>query len=132
MTEAQARSQILEIDPDGQSPPAEPDAPSSITLHHDPLWLGVVRALDPYLPLSKHPSSNPTLPKPDDLAALVAKEVEWVKSNLPEGGKAQIGADEDGLGFVRTAKAVGEEGADGAGQREHCPPRLGLVTEFRR
>lgn len=96
-----------------------------MTMHYDPRWLAITRAFQPFFPQSKHPSSNPRLPSdPAVVEGMIEKELEWVQENVPDRGEGMVGevesveGEENGVGFVKTAKAVGEEGGDDKGQRE--------------
>ena len=67
------------------------DAPENISpprLTFDPEWLAIVRAFDPYMTLTQGQHGS----YPDHRAATeaVSRELEWVKQNLPDGGRQDV------------------------------------------
>lgn len=105
--------------------PSEPAAsPSLVSLHYDPRWLAITRAFQPFFPLARHPSTNPALPTDEVIIeGMIEKELDWVRKNVPDGGEGIVGECEvredggRGVGFVKTAKAIGDEGGEGKEQR---------------
>ena len=78
----------------------------------DPEWLAVVRAFDPYMTLTENQYGS----YPDHLAAMeaVSRDLEWVKQNLPEGGRQDIN---DVQTFVITATGPTPETQKAKGQQ---------------
>jgi len=89
-----------------------PETSSPPRLMFDPEWLAVVRAFDPYLTLTKNQYGS----YPDHQAAIEAvyRELEWVKQNLPEGGRQNIN---DVQTFVMTATGPTPETQKAKGQQ---------------
>jgi lariat debranching enzyme len=75
-----------------------PETSSPPRLTFDPEWLAVVRAFEPYMTLTQKQHGS----YPDHQTAIeaVSRELEWVKLNLPEGGRQDIN---DIQTFVTTA-----------------------------
>jgi len=65
-----------------------PETSSPPRLTFDPEWLAVIRAFDPYMTLTQNQHGS----YPDHQAAIeaVSRELEWVRQNLPEGGRQDI------------------------------------------
>jgi len=72
---------------DVETPPSPSPKSESPRLTFDPEWLAITRALHPFLCTRRHQVS---LPKADDTRVLVAKELEWVRENVPENGMREI------------------------------------------
>jgi len=90
--------------------PPETNSPPRLTF--DPEWLAVVRAFDPYMTLTEKQHGS----YPDHQAAIeaVSRELEWVKRNLPEGGRQDI---HDVQIFVITATGPTPETQKAKGQQ---------------
>lgn len=81
-------------------------------LTFDPEWLAVVRAFDSYMTLTQNQHGS----YPDHQAAIeaVSRELEWVKQNLPEGGRQDVN---DVQTFVITATGPTSETEKFKGQQ---------------
>ncbi|KIK59673.1 hypothetical protein GYMLUDRAFT_226480 [Collybiopsis luxurians FD-317 M1] len=70
---------------------------SSPILTYDPHWLAITRAFHPHVSLSKQQQSFPS----ENVArAMVEENLEWVRHNVPEGGKVRV---QDIQQFAHTA-----------------------------
>lgn len=86
------------------------------TLTFDPEWLAITRAFHPWLSTTRH---QPAFPDEAEARALVAKELEWVRANVPKNERGEILVRE-WQSFVMTAPGPGMEGGDKFRQREFC------------
>ncbi|KAF8521404.1 lariat debranching enzyme, C-terminal domain-containing protein [Hysterangium stoloniferum] len=82
---------------------ATPSEGGSPRFTFDPEWLAISRALHPYLSTTKVQAA---LPKPDEARAMIASELEWVRTNVGNGGLREIN---DVQKFWRTAPGPGQE-----------------------
>ncbi|PPQ81075.1 hypothetical protein CVT25_014538, partial [Psilocybe cyanescens] len=78
------------------------------TLTFDPEWLAITRAFHPWLSTTRH---QPAFPDEAEARALVAKELEWVRANVPKNERGEILVRE-WQSFVMTAPGPGMEGGD--------------------
>lgn len=101
--------------------PASASADSSpierLRMTFDPTWLAIVKAFHPMLSLSMRQDplpSDPTICK-----ATIAKELDWIRNNLPEGGAVNI---ESVQKFQPTAPHPGLPGGTdrGSGEPDSC------------
>lgn len=90
-------------------PSPESHSPPSVTF--DPEWLAITRVLNPSLSTGNH------LKYPDKsiVRDLVAKELEWVKAHVPEGGNVPVS---DVQTFCITAPGPSPETEKSKDQRE--------------
>jgi lariat debranching enzyme len=89
-----------------------PETSSPPRLTFDPEWLAVVRAFDPYMVLTQ--SQHGSYPEHQAAIEAVARELEWVRQNLPEGGRQDIN---DIQTFVMTATGPTPETQKAKGQQ---------------
>ena len=94
-----------------------PETSSPPRLTFDPEWLAVIRAFDPYMTLTQNQHGS----YPDHQAAIeaVSRELEWVRQNLPEGGRQDI-SDVQTFGITATGPTPETQTAKGQ-QREMVP-----------
>ena len=57
---------------------------------YDPLWLAITRAFHSSLPLTRDVARNLPFDDPSRAHALVTRELEWVRANVPERGLASV------------------------------------------
>ncbi|KZT35556.1 Metallophos-domain-containing protein [Sistotremastrum suecicum HHB10207 ss-3] len=93
-TDHQASVEVLTIEPIA-------DGPRDVGLTYDAEWLAISRALHPYLSLTR---VQDPLPKITALSSEIARELDWVKSNI--GTNKPIS---DVQVFCRTAPRAGHE-----------------------
>ena len=104
-----------------------PETSSPPRLTFDPEWLAVVRAFDPYMTLSQNQHGS----YPDHQAAIeaVSRELDWVKQNLPEGGRQDIN---DVQTFVITTTGPTPETQKAKGQQRRLVvfPRMRCILTY--
>jgi len=89
-------------------PGADVDGPAIMT--YDPSWLAILRAFHPLLSLNVQ---QPALPKDATIAkAMVERELEWVKANVPEQGRVEVARVQE---FRQTAPFPGQPGGEERG-----------------
>ena len=79
----------------------------------DPIWLAITRAFHNKLSLAYQQSSLPT--ESTICKALIEKELQWLKTNVPSGGHVLIN---DVQQFHQTAPYPGQPGGDERGPGE--------------